>query len=73
MSDCVRTDLGGWARRGHGYDGMGRTVWEHVTGPDDMSPTHVTYPTGYDDRCGWCWLGGPHSQDEHAARVARAG
>ena len=67
-----RTDLGGYVRKGEGRDGMGRPVWEYVTGPEDVSDGHTTYPTGYDDRCGWCWLGAPHSEDEHVARVARA-
>lgn len=65
-----RTDLRGWVRKSEGYDGMGREVWSHVTGQDDETPDHMTYPTGYDERCGWCWLGAPHSVGEHARRVA---
>lgn len=69
-AEYVRTDLGGWARRAAGYDGMGRRVWISVTGPDDVSPDHVTFPVGYDERCGWCWLGGAHSGAEHDRRVS---
>lgn len=68
--EYMRTERGAYARRGDGYDGMGRRVWVHVTGPDDVSPDHVTYPTGYDERCGWCWLGGAHSDAEHDRRVS---
>ena len=69
-----RTDLGTYVRRGpeDGRDGMGRPVWVYVTHDGDTSSVHATYPTGYDDRCGWCWLGAAHSEDEHAARVSRA-
>jgi hypothetical protein len=70
--EYFRTERGAYGRRSDEYDGLGRRVWVHVTGPDDFSPDHVTYPTGYDERCGWCWLGGAHSVDEHARRVALA-
>ena len=42
----------------------------HVTGPDDVSAAHRTYPTGYNAKCGWCWLGAPHSADVHTDRTA---
>jgi len=44
----------------------------HCTGPEDTSPVHSTYPTGYDSRCGWCYLNANHTQDEHRANVERA-
>ena len=71
-TEYQRTDLGGWVRKGEGYDGLGRRYWVRVTDPEDASPVHTTYPTGYDDRCGWCWLGAAHSDREHDARVARS-
>lgn len=44
----------------------------HAAHGDDRSPVHTTYPTGYDERCGWCWLGYAHTDDGHAERVATA-
>jgi hypothetical protein len=41
----------------------------HVAGPDDFSPVHHTYPTGYDSECSWCWLGHTHSEEAHAASL----
>ena len=72
VGEYHRTDLGGWARLEPGRDGMGRAVWCHVVSDSDVSPAHLMYPSGYDDRCGWCWLGACHSDLEHDARVARA-
>jgi hypothetical protein len=72
VTEYQQTDLGGWVRRGEGYDGMGRRYWIRVTDSEDVSPVHTSYPTGYDERCGWCWLGAAHSDQEHGARVARA-
>lgn len=67
-----RSESGKWYRKSDGYDGMGRQVWVRVAGQDDETPDHITYPAGYDERCGLCWLGAPHSVREHEARVARA-
>lgn len=55
----------------NGHHGtLGHQLVTRVTGPDDYSPVHHTYPTGYDSRCGWCWLGVTHSEDEHARKVS---
>jgi hypothetical protein len=35
-------------------------------GPEDVSELH----RGGADRCGWCELGVPHTEDEHAAARA---
>ena len=35
------------------------------TGPGDTSPPKVTYPTGYDSRCSWCFLGHAHTELAH--------
>lgn len=53
----------GWGRR----DEDGHTT--HLAGPDDVSAYHHQYPTGYDSRCSWCWLGYSHSEDAHAASL----
>ena len=37
----------------------------HATSHDDTSGYHQTYPTGYDPRCSWCWLGYPHTENAH--------
>lgn len=36
-----------------------------VAGPNDTSPYHHTYPTGYDEHCSCCWLNIPHSEELH--------
>ena len=43
----------------------------HVTGLDDVSSEHHSEPTGYVGACSWCWFGYSHSEDAHAARLAR--
>jgi hypothetical protein len=43
-----------------------------VTGRDDRSPIHLTYPTGYAAECGYCWLGGNHSENYHNAQLEAA-
>ena len=61
--------------RGYVRDIPGETLsggggaYLHLAGPDDVSAAHVTYPRGYDSRCGWCYLGAPHTADAHAAKV----
>lgn len=55
-----------WVRDHPGeYTSGGYALTVHVTGPDDQSPIHLTYPTGYRSECGWCYLGANHSDDEH--------
>ena len=41
----------------------------HVTGPTDTSPYHFQYPSGYDSRCGWCYLNAPHSEAAHLQKI----
>lgn len=50
----------------HDCDGPSRT-W--VTGSNDHTPYHPTYPTGYNPKCGWCWLGYGHSEASHQQRI----
>ena len=52
-------------------DGVG-TWWRDTegnpvrsSGPDDQTPGH----SGYDSRCGMCWLGYGHTQDYHAIAI----
>lgn len=65
-----RLDLGGIARDDYDTD-RGRLVQTvHAARIGDTSPTHSTYPTGYDSACGWCWLGAGHTVDAHTAQLA---
>lgn len=59
----------GWVRDEPGYLSGGDRAYTHVVDDRDESPHHHTYPTGYDSRCGWCWLGAPHSEAAHAAKI----
>lgn len=59
----------GWVRRTDEWTTGGYPLSVHLAGCDDTSPVHRTYPTGYDSRCGWCWLNAPHSGDAHAMKV----
>lgn len=61
-----RLDREGCARRervtlGDGSDHIGR---RHATGPGDVSGP----AQGYSERCGWCYLGAPHTADAHAKK-----
>lgn len=49
----------------------GETTDERIfaDGPGDMSPMHLTYPTGYDARCASCWLGYAHTEARHARLI----
>lgn len=73
----IRGQYGAWEVTG--YDGPWRRELYHpddgrrpieersmCTGRDDRSPHHATYPTGYDARCGCCWLNIPHTEAFHA-------
>lgn len=67
---------GGGVRRAelyHPNDGS-RSVneWSFAASTADTSPRRSTYPTGYDSRCGSCYLGFTHTEDLHAERVAAA-
>lgn len=42
----------------------------HLASKDDKTPEHMTYPTGYDPKCGMCWLGYGHSEAYHQQAVA---
>lgn len=35
----------------------------------DVSPSHATYPSGYNAACGWCYGGYSHTENEHARQV----
>lgn len=50
----------------------GSPVIVFLAAAGDTSPAHMTYPTGYDSRCGWCWLGANHSDAAHAAKIEGA-
>ena len=41
----------GWVRAEPGWTSGGYPVRVHVTGPDDWTADHVTYPMGYDSLC----------------------
>lgn len=41
----------------------------HAARWGDSTPVHRTYPTGYDPRCGWCYLNTGHTEDAHAASL----
>lgn len=68
-----RTDLGGVVRRERytGDDGAVAHEYCHAAGRDDRSPPHRTYPTGYDARCGMCYLNAPHTDEYHDEEVKR--
>jgi hypothetical protein len=51
-----------------GADGQFYRVWR--ANSQDTSPTHHTYPTGYDSRCGHCWLNHSHSEEAHQQQIA---
>ena len=53
-----RCDGAGWVRGDTGI---------HLAGPNDHSPRHPA--TRYDQTCGWCWLGYPHTTDAHESEV----
>lgn len=67
--DARRLRGGGWVRDEPGHLSGGDPAYVHLAGPDDTTPGHVTYPTGYDSRCGWCYLGAPHTTAAHAAKL----
>jgi len=62
-----RMDLGGWGRREtyKGDDGEVSYEMTHALNGEDMTPPKKTYPTGYDSRCGWCYLNAPHTEAAH--------
>jgi hypothetical protein len=68
MQQYERTGRDGWVRWAIQADGSEHAV--HAAGKGDTSPTHLTYPRGYDHRCGWCWLNASHTRNEHERRVA---
>ena len=49
----------------------GEYVGIRVVDRNDRSPAHSSYPTGYDSRCGYCWLGGAHSVNYHTQEVSK--
>jgi hypothetical protein len=57
----------GWVRADILTTSDGRTDRQdvHATGRNDLSNAH----SGYHPECGWCWLGYPHTEQAHAARV----
>jgi hypothetical protein len=68
-TDRQTGDRRGWYRTsGPRADGAGDAlVWG--TARDDTSPAHITYPTGYDSRCSYCWLGQGHTEAAHTASL----
>jgi len=68
---CARVLPGG--RADAAADETDPAGWHvHLAGPEDRSDTRRTYPAGGDsERCGWCYLGASHTEDAHAANVAR--
>lgn len=41
----------------------------HVADADDHTPRHDIYHAG-NSKCGWCYLGAPHSEREHNRRMS---
>ena len=64
----ARVDRSGWVRWVEGGD---HTAYMHAAGEGDTSPEHWIYG-GYDDRCGWCYLGAPHTSSAHDRSVERS-
>jgi hypothetical protein len=63
-------ERGGWVRDVPGeITSGGYALVVHLADRGDTSAQHVTYPSGYDERCGWCWLGANHSQAAHARKI----
>lgn len=71
VTETRRLRGGGWVRETFGDYGE-RVASLFVAGPDDDTPSHLTYPTGYDGACGWCWLNANHSDAAHAAKLEEA-
>lgn len=56
-----------------------RTPWlnavterKMATGPNDVSPAHAIYPSGYDAACSCCWLNIQHTEDMHARKTGKS-
>lgn len=60
----VRAIDSGWTGYHYVRDTPGNPPM-HLAGRDDSTPSHRTYPTGYDSKCSWCWLGAHHSEAAH--------
>jgi hypothetical protein len=43
--------------------------WLHLADRDDATPQHMTYPSGYDANCGWCWLNAGHTEAAHESAL----
>ena len=43
----------------------------HVASLTDFSRCHLTYPTGYNPTCGWCYLNASHSEEAHQQALDR--
>lgn len=66
----IRID-NGFGRVVHGETTSGgHQLVIHLADAHDTSGPHRTYPTGYDSRCGWCWLGANHSENAHKERTS---
>ena len=63
----ARVDRSGWVRWVEGGD---HAAYMHAAGPDDGTAEHWIYG-GYDDRCGWCYLGATHTEAAHDRSVGR--
>lgn len=59
----------GWVRDEPGELSGGGAAYLHLADRHDVSPAHVGYPSGYDSRCGWCYLGAPHTVAAHDVKV----
>ncbi len=51
-----------------------RIRYEHTHAADhnDVTPPHSTYSTGYNEKCGWCYLNAPHTEAAHEKSVKEA-
>ena len=73
-SETVRRGYGGALTRSEpGHLNDGTPAYVHVASVDDFSDATCTYGTtrnrDYDSRCGWCYLGAPHSVAAHDQKI----
>jgi hypothetical protein len=67
-SETVRYGYGGALTRSQdGHLADGTPAYLHIASAQDSSESNRTY----DSRCGWCWLGAPHSTNAHRQKIER--
>lgn len=61
----MTVDTTPWRCKGSGW--VRGDTGIHLAGRDDTSPRHRA--TDYDQACGWCWLGYPHTDNAHDSEL----